>query len=271
MQAGTTLTLTLVQMDCYLGRPHENFERAGKFVAEAARRGSDLVILPELWSTAYDLENCAEHAAPLAGGAGDDGWFGRFAVLAQQHNVWLCGSLLEVREDGRFYNCMPIYAPNGTLSSVYRKLHVFRLMDEHVYLTPGEEPVLADLPWGKMGLAICYDLRFPELFRAYALQGARLILVPSEWPHPRREHWRTLLRARAIENQCFVAACNRVGRTKESHFFGASAVVDPWGSTLVEGGESEMLLTVTIDLSEVDRVRSRIPVFADRRPDLYGI
>jgi omega-amidase len=118
-------------------------------------------------------------------------------------------------------------------------------------------------------MTICYDLRFPELFRRYALAGARLILVPAEWPHPRRAHWQTLLRARAIENQCFVAACNRVGITGNSTFFGASAVIDPWGEALVEGGETELILTATIDLSLVDTVRKRIPVFEDRRPELY--
>jgi len=97
-----------------------------------------------------------------------------------------------------------------------------------------------------------------------------LMLVPAEWPNPRREHWRTLLRARAIENQCFVAACNRVGTMRESTFFGASAVIDPWGEALVEGDDSEALLTVHIDLAKADEVRRKIPVFADRRKDLYG-
>lgn len=264
-----TVTITLVQMDCALGEPSANFERAEALIAAAAQRGSRLVVLPELWNTAYDLEHAAAHASPLAQRAGEPGWFGRLAALAQTHGVWLTGSLLEAQPDGRFYNCMALYGPDGALQGVYRKMHLFRLMEEEVYLGPGQAATLLDLPWGKTGLAICYDLRFPELFRGYALQGARLMVVPAEWPHPRREHWRTLLRARAIENQCFVAACNRVGSSKGSTFFGASAVIDPWGETLIEGGEAEMLLTVTVDLSQVDGVRRKIPVFADRRPDLY--
>ncbi len=267
----STLTLTLVQMDCTLGEPAANFARAEALVAEAARRGSNLVVLPELWSTAYDLENAANHADPLADHAGEPGWFGVLADWAQRHQIWLTGSILERQIDGRFANCMAMYAPDGSLAGVYRKIHLFRLMEEEVYLAAGESPTLLDLPWGKTGLAICYDLRFPELFRGYALQGARLMLIPAEWPHPRREHWRTLLRARAIENQCFVAACNRVGSSKGSTFFGASAVIDPWGETLIEGGESEMLLTTTIDLAHVDGARKRIPVFADRRPELYQL
>jgi predicted amidohydrolase len=267
----STLTLTLVQMDCELGAPAANFARAEALVAEAARRGSQLVVLPELWSTAYDLENAPAHATPLADKADAPGWFGQVAGWAARHKLWLTGSMLERQPDGRFANCMALYAPDGSLAGVYRKIHLFRLMEEEVYLAAGQSPTLLDLPWGKTGLAICYDLRFPELFRGYALHGARLLLIPAEWPNPRRDHWRTLIRARAIENQCFVAACNRVGSSKGTSFFGASAVIDPWGETLVEGGEGEMLLTATLDLTQVEGARRRIPVFADRRPELYDL
>ncbi len=249
------LTLTLVQMDCKLGEPAHNFARAESFVEEAARRGSDLVLLPELWSTAYDLGRAAELASPLVQHAGEGApgnWFGRLAAMAAAHDLWLGGSILEERA-GLFYNCFTLYGPDGRLSAVYRKLHLFRLMEEEKYLAPGPEAVCAPMPWGDAGMAICYDLRFPELFRRYALQGARIILLPAEWPYPRRPHWRTLLRARAIENQCFVAACNRVGETNGTTFFGASAVIDPWGETLVEAGDVETLLTVTIDLEQADR------------------
>lgn len=266
--SATTLTVTLVQMDCHLGQPATNFDRAEEFVSEAARRGSDLVVLPELWSTAYDLENAGAHATPLAKNARDGGWFGHVAQWAQQHGIWLTGSLLEA-QNGRVNNCMALYNPAGELTAVYRKIHLFRLMQEEQYLAPGQEATLVDLPWGRAGLAICYDLRFPELFRRYALAGARLMVLPAEWPNPRREHWRTLLRARAIENQCFVVACNRVGESKGNTFFGASTVIDPWGEALIEGGAAETLLTVTLDLGRVDEARRRIPVFQDRRPELY--
>ena len=256
-------------MDCELGRPRENFERAGALIAEAVVRGSDLVVLPEQWSTAYDLENAGSHASSLVGRGRSANWFARFAKLAKTNQVWLTGSILEVQADGRHYNCMPIYAPDGALKGVYRKIHLFRLMEEEVYLAPGQGTTLLDLPWGKTGLAICYDLRFPELFRRYAVYGAELLIIPAEWPCTRREHWRTLLQARAIENQCFVAGCNRVGSSKGTDFCGLSAVIDPWGSTLVEGGDGEELLSVTVDIGVADEVRRRIPVFEDRRPELY--
>jgi len=263
------LTVTLVQMDCLLAQPAHNFERAAGFVAEAARRGSHLVVLPELWSTAYDLENAANYAAPVAQNADEAGAFGDFARLARDNRVWLAGSLLEGR-NGRHYNTTAIYSPEGELCADYSKIHLVPMLDEHLYLAGGEKRTLAETPWGKAGLAICYDLRFPELFRRYALDGARLMILPAEWPKVRQSHWRTLLRARAIENQCFVLACNRVGESKGVAFGGASAVIDPWGEALVEGGESEALLTVSFDPAFVDTVRQRIPIFKDRREEMYG-
>ena len=170
MKTESSVTITLVQMDCALGKPAANFARAETMIAQAAQRGSDLVVLPELWSTAYDLEHAAAHASPLARRAGEPGWFGRLAALAQTYGVWLTGSLLEAQPDGRFYNCMALYAPDGSLAAVYRKIHLFRLMEEEIYLGPGQESTLVDLPWGKTGLAICYDLRFPE--RLCAARGA---------------------------------------------------------------------------------------------------
>lgn len=265
----STVKVTLVQMDVALGRPKENFAHAAALIAEARKRGSDLVVLPELWSTGYDLENAGDHAAVLTGRARRANWFSRFAALAKANQLWLIGSLLEVQPDGRFYNCMPLYDPSGALKAAYRKVHLFRLMEEDRYLAPGQDTVLLDLPWGSAGLAICYDLRFPELFRRYALNGAQLMLIPAEWPCARQEHWRTLLRARAIENQCFVAACNRVGTSKGTAFCGHSAVVDPWGEVRVEGGGQEELLTATIDLDDCHAARRHIPVFDDRRPELY--
>jgi omega-amidase len=263
------LTIALAQMNVTLGQPKVNCERAASLIARARRLGSDLVILPELFSTGYDLENVGSHASVLTGRARRANWFGRFGALAKANGVWLTGTLLEAQADGRYYNCMPLYNHEGSLVAAYRKIHLFRLMEEEQYLAPGQDTSLIDLPWGRAGLAICYDLRFPELFRRYAVFGAQLVIVPAQWPSAREDHWRTLLRARAIENQCYVAGCNRVGTSKDTTFCGRSAVIDPWGRTLVEGGNDEELLTVTVDLEDVDTARHQIPVFGDRRPELY--
>ena len=257
------LTITLVQMDIALGHVEENLARGEVRVAEAARRGSDLVVLPELWTTGYDLEHADRHAARL-----DESPFTRVASWARRYGVWVTGSILE-RWQGGFANAAVVFSPAGDMAGIYRKVHLFRLMDEDRYLIAGDQAPLFDLPWGRTALAICYDLRFPELFRGYAAAGARLLLLPAEWPHPRVEHWRTLVRARAIENQMVVAACNRVGEGGDAHFCGHSAIVSPWGEVLAEAGEQEILLTSEVTLVDVDRVRKHIPVFQDRRPEVY--
>jgi predicted amidohydrolase len=232
--------------------------------AEAARRGSDLVLFPELWSTGYDLENAAEYATPT-----DAGLFAQVAALAKTHQIAILGSCLSLLGEGQFGNTAVYFDKNGRSLGEYSKLHLFRLMQEEQFLTAGPQPTLVETAWGQAGLTICYDLRFPELFRRYALAGAQLVFVPAEWPHPRLKHWRTLLRARAIENQMFVVACNRVGSSKNTDFFGHSCILDPWGEVVLELGEGEMLGTAVIDIAQVDEVRAKIPVFEDRRPEIY--
>lgn len=257
------MLISLGQINIQLGDPAANFAKVREWTAEAARRGSALVLFPELWSTGYDLENWPQYATPLG-----QGLFADLSALAREQHIALGGSILEARHD-RAYNTFTLFGPDGELLAAYRKLHLFKLMDEHQWLAPGEAPTLAETPWGRAGLAICYDLRFPELFRRYALAGARLILLPAEWPARRLAHWRTLIRARAIENQLFVAACNRVGDSKGETFGGGSALIDPWGETLTEGDTAEALLTAELDLAKVDDIRARIPVFLDRRPEVY--
>ncbi len=254
-----SLTVSLVQMSIAVGNVSQNRERARTLVVEAARRGSDLVVLPELWASGYDLEHAALHASSIT-----QGMFRVVSEWAREHQIWLSGSLLE-RGGSAIYNTAYLVSPKGDMVASYRKMHLFRLMDEHRYLHAGEKPVLVNSPWGKIGLSICYDVRFPELFRAYALKGASMVILPAEWPHPRLHHWRTLVQARAIENALFMLACNRVGTSGDTHFAGHSMVVSPWGEVLIEGGEQEVILTTTIDLDEVTHARSRIPVLEDRR------
>lgn len=258
------VTISLAQMNVILGDPQANLAKVRAMTAEAARRGSDMVVVPELWSTGYDLENAAAHATPT-----NEGIFAEVAALARQHGVYIVGSCLSLLGEGQFGNTAVLFDPQGQPLAEYSKIHLFRLMDEHHYLTAGDKLSLVETKWGKMGLTICYDLRFPELYRTYALAGANVVFVPAEWPHPRLMHWQTLLRARAIENQMYMVACNRVGTSKETTFFGHSCILDPWGETIIAGGEDELLLTAVIDLAKVEEVRTQIPIFADRRPAVY--
>lgn len=259
------LRISLGQMDVILGNPQANMEKVELLAAEAARRGSDMLLLPELWSTGYDLENAARYAT-----ATNEGIFAEVAALARRHGLYILGSCLSKLGDDNFGNTAVLFNSDGDALGTYSKIHLFRLMEEEQYLTGGDRLALLESQWGKLGLAICYDLRFPEMFRTYALRGAKIVFLPSEWPHPRLAHWQTLLRARAIENQYYVVACNRVGTSKDTDFFGHSCIIDPWGQTVVEAGEEEMVLTAEIDPSRVDAVRRQIPVFDDRRPQLYA-
>lgn len=258
------IKISLAQMDVLLGKPHKNLAKARDMIAKAAGQGSDIIVFPELWSTGYDLENAAAHSTPT-----HKGIFAQISSLASEHNIHILGSCLSLLEAGRFGNTAVFFGPDGEILGEYTKTHLFQLMDEHKYLSPGEHPTIIDTSWGKAGLAICYDLRFPELFRAYALAGAKIIFLPAEWPHPRLNHWQILLRARAIENQMYIVACNRVGTSKDTHFCGHSCIIDPWGEMVMEAGEDEGILTAEIGINKVDEVRSSIPIFADRRPEIY--
>ena len=258
------LKISLGQMQIALARPADNLAKARRMIGAAAADGAQLILLPELWSTGYDLENARAQATAL-----DDGIFAQVAAEAGEQEIAIYGSLLERRGDA-VMNCAAFYDASGELRGVYRKIHLFRLFDEHLWLGEGETATLLEAAWGATGLAICYDLRFPELFRRYAVNhGAKLMLLCAEWPLARVSHWRTLLQARAIENQCFVAATNSCGETGGTVFGGHSMLIDPWGQIIAEAGEDECLLTAEIDLDEVARVRETIPVFEDRRPDAY--
>ena len=260
----TKLRISLGQMQVVLGDVRKNTNTAEEMITEAAQRGSHLIVLPELWSTGYALDQSRELANQL-----NVGTFAQMATLATQNKISIVGSVLEKR-GLEVSNSGTFFAPNGRLMGVYRKVHLFRLMAEDRWLQPGSAPLLMDLPWGTTGMAICYDLRFPELFRRYAVQGAKVIVLPAEWPIERIDHWRTLLQARAIENQCFMVATNCAGVSGDKTFGGHSMIVDPWGKIVVEIGENPMLVTAEIDLDYVDVVRNRISVFDDRRPDVYG-
>ncbi len=256
------MRIAAVQLEITLGRPESNISRARGLLAEAKQQGAEIVVLPELWTTGYDLERAAELAINLTSD-------NEISKLAREFDVYLCGSVIE-KSSGKFFNAFTIYSPSGELLAVYRKLHLFAPLREPEFLSAGDEPVAIELPWGKSGLAICYDLRFPELFRSYAVAGAQLILVCAEWPHPRLEHWRTLLRARAIENQAYVVACNAVGRANETVFFGHSMIINPWGEVLAEADEVETIVSAELDLAEVDRIRTQFPVLSDLRDELFS-
>lgn len=259
------MRVALIQMDIQLGRPLENRARAVDLVRQTAGQ-ADLVVLPEMWTTGYTLADLAGNLADRDGKPTE----AILSGLAQECGIYLTGSRA-VERDGRVYNLATVHGPDGRLLAEYAKVHLVPMMEEPLHLTAGDSLAMADVEGVRCGLAVCYDLRFTEMFRTLALAGAAVMIIPAEWPAVRLHHWRTLLQARAIENQCFVLGCNRVGSDRNNDFPGHSMVVDPWGNILAEGDEDERIVYATMDLAQVAEVRTRVPVFKDRRPDLYRL
>jgi len=252
--------VALGQMPVTPGRPEVNMRRAERLAREAVRQGAHLLLLPELWLSGHDLGRAGEHAHSFA-----ERWQGEWSALARRHQLFLAGSVLAPGKEGRPANVALLLSPEGEVVARYEKVHLFAPMGERC-LAAGEDTPCFDLPWGRTALAVCYDLRFPELFRRYVAAGAAFVLLPAAWPRGRLEHWRILLRARAIENQCFLLACNRAGRDPDgTAYAGHSAVLDPWGNSLREGGLKADLLLADLEPEEVGRVRNAFPVLADRR------
>ncbi|MFG2680406.1 carbon-nitrogen family hydrolase [Streptomyces sp. NPDC048392] len=223
---------------------------------------ADLVVLPELWTTgAFAFERFGAEAEPLEGPT-----YEAMAKAASDAGVWLhAGSVPERAPDGQLYNTSLVFSPSGGLAASYRKIHRFGFdKGEAVLMGAGREPVTVRLPETVLGVATCYDLRFPELFRSLVGGGAEILVVPAGWPERRRSHWTLLARARAVENQAFVLACGTAGTHSGVPQAGHSIVVDPWGEVLAEAGADEEILTVEFDPAQVARTREQFPALKDR-------
>ncbi|MEM9019310.1 MAG: carbon-nitrogen hydrolase family protein [Planctomycetota bacterium] len=262
-----------------------NLHEACERVQEAIDRGAELIVLPEVFLQRGVGIGEPEAIQPAPSFSEDQPEIGAFSVMANDYGVHiLLGSLLEENPDGgKPYNTSVLLGPGGVVGS-YRKVHLFDIDAgdgagdrESDRYAPGDRAVVADTALGKIGLAICYDLRFPELFRRLALGGAQLVTVPANFTKKTGQaHWSALLRARAIENGLFVIAaaqCGSPGTTGPGSFeaYGHSMVIDPWGEVLLEFDDQPGLGVVEIDVSEVERVRAAIPSLANRRPGVYGL
>jgi len=255
------MRICLAQLDVSLTEPMA--ERIGR-AAAAVRRcaGADLVVLPELWAHgAWTADKWDLTAEGLDGPV-----VGAMCAAAQAAGVHLhAGSIVE-RDGGNLYNTAVLIDPDGVPVQKYRKIHRFGFdTGEAVAVAPGTELVLWKLPQATVGIATCYDLRFPEMFRALLDAGAQMFVVSASWPARRAEHWRLLARARAVENLAFVAAVGACGTQVGIEQAGGSLVVDPWGEVLAEAGTTETVLDVEIDPARVDAVRAEFPVLRDRR------
>jgi len=239
----------------------ERLARVVQLLQGLRGRELDLILLPELWNVGYfAFDDYEKGAEPLDGPT--------LTELAQQardlKSYILAGSILE-RSSGRFFNTSALLDREGQRIAVYRKIHLFSYRSrEREILTPGEEPVTAATELGRLGLSICYDLRFPELYRAELDQGAEIFLVPAAWPAARIAHWELLARARALENQCFLLGCNAAGVERNVQLGGRSLVVDPQGEILARAGADEEIPFAELDLEQVAKARAEFPALQDR-------
>ncbi|MFM9706192.1 carbon-nitrogen family hydrolase [Streptomyces galilaeus] len=236
-------------------------ERVASLVREQAGV-ADLVVLPELWTTgAFAYEEFAAEAELLDGPTHE-----AMAKAASDAGVWLhAGSIPERDPDGPLYNTSLVFSPSGERAAAYRKIHRFGFdKGEAVLMGAGRDLVTVRLPETTVGVATCYDLRFPELFRGLVDAGAETLVVSAGWPERRRAHWTLLAQARAVENQAFVLACGTAGTHAGVPQAGHSIVVDPWGEVLAEAGPGEEILTVEFDPAKVARTREQFPALKDR-------
>ncbi len=249
-----------------------NLASARELVADAASRGARLVLLPENFSYLRREGEPIPCAQTLDGEV-----VGALRAWARELGIWLHGgSLPERRDDARVHNTSVVVDPEGALRGVYRKIHLFDVdlraqgggrFQESERVAPGDEVVVVETPFGSLGLSVCYDLRFPELFRELTQRGARFLAVPSAFaPETGKDHWEVLLRARAIENQAFVLAPAQCGRHSASRAsYGRSLIADPWGLVLAQAGDRPCAIVADCDLDAQDRLRSDLPALSHRR------
>ncbi|HET6447611.1 MAG TPA: carbon-nitrogen hydrolase family protein [Conexibacter sp.] len=262
-----------IQMNSTGDRPR-NRATAERLVRAAAGDGAQLVVLPEKWNVLGTPEQLAAGAEPLDGPS--TGWA---RELARELRIDLiAGSIVELRADGSRANTSVHVGPDGEPKAVYRKLHLFDVEVAGIVYResdgedPGDEIVTTSLADGtQLGMAICYDLRFPELFRILTLRGARVLALPSAFTlATTRDHWEVLLRARAIENQCFVIAANQIGEHMPGNASGGrSLIADPWGTVLATAADEEGYALAELDLARQDTIRARLPALEHRRAGAY--
>lgn len=260
----TKLKIAVAQIDVAFGQPAKNFQTIATYVKKAAAQKADIVAFPEMWNTGYALTELAQIAD--ANGAETKSLLSR---LAKENKIYIFGGSVATEVKSQFYNTTYVFDDHGQLLSTYDKVHLFGLMHEGDHMTAGAKASHFEIHGVPATNVICYDIRFPEWLRKLSAMGSSLIFVPAEWPTVRVPQWQRLLAARAIENQSFVVAINRVGSDPDNAFGGHSMVLDPLGESILTLDDQPQLQVATIDLDMIEAIRGEIPVFQDRRVDLY--
>ena len=261
------MRISCVQIDVAFACPEENFLRAHALIDSAMDNQPDVIVLPETWNTGFFPKDHLPSLCDRDGTRVKE----EIGALAKKHRVNIVAGSVSNLRDGKIYNTAMVFDREGTCIASYDKTHLFSPMGENAYYTPGDHLCRFTLDGVQCGLIICYDIRFPELTRSLAVQGLDMLFVVSQWTTVRLPHLRTLTTARAIENQMFVVCCNACGNAGDTVYGGNSAIIDPWGETLALAGESEQLLLADCDLNVLTNIRSLIPVFRDRKTELYRL
>jgi predicted amidohydrolase len=270
------LNISLLQMIVEIGKVDSNLAKieslVSKSITPASKEFPHIICLPELSTTGFDLINYKKLAERIPGGKTT-----RFLQqIAKKHAVYLITSIIE-EFNGSYFNCALIINSSGELMTKYRKIHLFPLkpMEEAEFFKSGDyfgvtnKQTTVKVGGMKIGVLICFDIRYPELSRRLALEGVNLLIYVAEFPRPRDDVWSVLLQARAMENQIFVVGVNSIGGTNEASFFGKSMVIDPFGNIILEGNDQEQLLFATIDPNLLSEANSFIPTLELRRPSQY--
>lgn len=263
--------VALVQMDSQQNK-EENLRKMEERTSEAVQHGAVLVVFPE--TVEYIGPDMAGYASGVPGRITE-----RFSDMARKNGVWLHAGSITEKYEKKARNLSMLFSPEGRCVASYRKLHMFdvtvedgpsyRESDE---ILPGETVCLAYTDLGRLGLSICYDLRFPQLYRLMADNGAEVLIVSANFTDPTgAAHWEPLLRARAIENTCYVLACGQCGQKPAFKAHGHSMVIDPWGRILAEAGEKEEILYADISSEVLKKTRKQIPCLQNQREDLYQL
>ena len=259
------MKIAAAQIACTLGDISANVHKMREFAERAKNAGAELVVFPEMADTGYAMRVIREAANPWSEGAVPE-----LQKIARTLSLAIISGLSE-KEGDAIYNSQVVIDSSGAIVAKYRKTHLFAPIEEDKCCTPGDALVSLDFASLKLGLTICYDLRFPEIYRSLALaQGANLFVISSAWPFPRIEHQRVLARARAIENQSYLVLANRVGKDDGVSFCGSSVVIDPYGVVVAAASaDREELVVAEVSSEVLEAVRARMPVFTHRRPALY--
>lgn len=250
-----------VQLDIQWEDKTANYERVRSLLQSATPPPGSLLVLPEMFATGFSM-----NVADIAESEGECSQTERFlAALARETSCYVLGGVIKPHGDGRGRNEAPVFGPDGKLLARYCKMHPFTFGGEHKHYAAGDEIALFEWQGFQAAPFICYDLRFPEIFRAATKRGANLLCVIANWPVPREAHWRALLRARAIENQAYVIGINRCGDDPKLHYSGHSQIIDPRGEILADGGNEEGVISAELNLLELETYRREFPALADIR------